>query len=70
MGEMMSRSELRCGEEDVTASRYGLCCGEDDGTASRSELQCGENPTTAGPRSILEKTMTSSGESEIKKLEI
>ncbi|KAF2577830.1 hypothetical protein F2Q68_00002490 [Brassica cretica] len=43
IGEMTNRYELRCGEDDVTASMSELRCGEDDGTASRSELRCGED---------------------------
>ncbi|KAL0834430.1 hypothetical protein Bca101_086319 [Brassica carinata] len=46
-GEMTNRSELRCGEDDATASRSELRCGEDDGTASRSEIRCGEDATTS-----------------------
>ena len=44
---MTNRSELRCGEDDATASRSELRCGEDDGTASRSEIRCGEDATTS-----------------------
>ncbi|CAF2142843.1 unnamed protein product, partial [Brassica napus] len=31
MGEKTNRSELRCGEDDVTASRSEIRCVEDDG---------------------------------------
>ncbi|KAL0650795.1 hypothetical protein Bca4012_093486 [Brassica carinata] len=39
--------ELRCGEDDATASKSELRCGEDDRTASRSKLRCGDDAETS-----------------------
>ncbi|XP_048621773.1 uncharacterized protein LOC106417641 isoform X2 [Brassica napus] len=39
--------ELRCGEDDATASKSELRCGEDDRMASRSKLRCGDDAETS-----------------------
>lgn len=40
-------TELRCKEDDTTATRSELRCGEDDGMSRRTELGCGEDAKTS-----------------------